>query len=164
MIYYTINKPELRQMIHREISSVADSLHAKGTDGSDMYDSIIDKDKDRPAIDTDIDEALSRLVRRAYDIAVYAPLVVYQEDEQGNPTSEVSHIVNRIEFNVPDFDERNAPAALAILDEYVISYVCAEYFKLHQPALVEAYATQAATQLDTLVAFIRTRKHPITSW
>lgn len=142
-MYYVINKDSLREKVYEEVSRVADEAYSE--DGVSLYDSVILTDKDTPAVERSIDDAVGLLVRRVSDICTYSPLI---ENETVTP---------RLLFNVPDISASNEAAVTDETTRYIVLLVSSELFQSRRSSVVPEYSTRAQTTLDNLVNLLRTR-------
>ena len=157
-MYYVIDNSRLWELIHEETSKVADQAYAD--DGTPLYDSVVLTEKDRSTVERFIDDAVDALVRREFDVTKQAPLPTFSEDD---PRQVVS-VIPRLEFHVPDFDETLASMLDKELDRYITMYACAALYQQRRPSLAPEYTTRTQSSMDKAVAFLKSRKHPVTKW
>lgn len=152
-MYYSIDKERLRALVDEEISKVADEAYSDA--GASLYDSIVLTDKDTAMVDRFIDDAVSLLVRRAFDICKYAPELV--PDGEGG---EMLSPVMRLHFFVPDFDRTMEDSVKAELDRYISLYAVASILQQRRAVLVPEYTDRAKTSQDTAITLLKSRKNP----
>ena len=161
-MYYKIMKEGqpgqqgLRDRIGEEISHVADGAYSDA--GVSLYDSVVLTDKDGAMVDRFIDDAVSMLVRRTFDICKYAPELI--PDGEGG---EMLSPVMRLHFFVPDFDHTMEDNVKTELDRYIVMYSVASILQQRRPALTPEYTDRAKAALDNAVTLLKSRKDPI-SW
>ena len=156
-MYYEIDKTALRGKIEEEVSLAADEAYSE--DGVSLYDAIILTEKDWPAVDRFIDDAVTLFVRREFDVTKYAPRVNYAEG-----TDTIVSVTPRLEFYVPDFDSTMEDAFKAELTRYIVIYAAASVFQQRRAVLAPEYTERAKAAMDSAVALLKFRKHPITTW
>ena len=188
-MYYVIDKSALWDLANEEVSKVADAAYAE--DGTSLYDSIVLTEKDRATMERFMDDAISALVRRAFDICKYSPLVHYVQDvdgsgnplyyvvgENGQPTQEttttetdfpvwtstIASIESRLVFYVPDFDTSMEDAVKEEIDRYVSMYACAALFAQRRASLEPEYTTRTQSAMDKAITLLKSRKHPLAQW
>lgn len=152
-MYYSIDKERLRALVDEEISKVADEAYSDA--GASLYDSIVLTDKDAVMVDRFIEDAVSLLVRRAFDICKYAPELV--PDGEGG---EMLSPVMRLHFFVPDFDRTMEDSVKAELDRYISLYAVASILQQRRAVLVPEYTDRAKTSQDTAITLLKSRKNP----
>jgi hypothetical protein len=157
-MYYVIDKSRLWDMIDEEVSKVADEAYSDT--GTALYDSIVLTEKDRSTIDRFIDDAVSAFVKREFDVTKYAPLAVHSDEDP----REISGVIPRLLFHVPDFDETMAATMDSELDRYIVLFSCNALFQQRRPALVPEYTARTQSSMDKAVALLKYRKHPVTQW
>ena len=155
-MYYSIDKERLRALVDEEISKVADEAYSDA--GVSLYDSVVLTDKDTVMVERFIDDAVSMLVRRAFDICKYSPELI--PDGEGG---EILSPVMRLHFFVPDFDDTMEDNAKAELDRYISLYAVASILQQRRPVLTPEYTDRAKTSLDTAITLLKSRKDPL-SW
>lgn len=146
MLIYVIDKTALWERAFEEISSVADDAYAD--DGTSLYDSIILTDKDKPAVERYIDDAVSAFVRRAYDICKRAT-------ENNVPV---------LQFYVPDFDVTMTDTAKGEITSYLALYAATEMLKSRRAAAVPEFSQRVQSAMDRAVVLLKSRKAPNESW
>lgn len=151
MLTYVIDKTALWERAFEEISSVADDAYAD--DGTSLYDSIILTDKDKPAVERYIDDAVSAFVRRAYDICKPATIEV-----------EAGVTAPGLQFYVPDFDSAMTDTAKAEITNYLGLYAATEMLKSRRAAVVPEFSQRVQSAMDRAVVLLKSRKAPNESW
>lgn len=150
-MYYVIDKSSLWDRICEEVSHAADQAY--GESGDSLYDSVMLTSKDKNLIERYIDDAISALVRREFDICKYSPLI---EDYQP--------VAQRLLFHVPDFDTTMTETAIEQIDRYVSLYSCAALFQQRRVSLVQEYTSMAQAAMDKAVEILKSRKAPNDLW
>lgn len=171
-MYYVIDKRALYSRVDEEVSRVADDAYAD--DGTPLYDTVILTERDKELVDRYLDDAVSALVTRTFDICKYAPLVVYKEDDQGNVTDEIDHIVPRLYFHVPDLDtgmeerldEKGElpPFISEELSRYIALHAANSVFLTRRTGVVPQYTDRVQAAMNKAVALLKSRKAPNAEW
>lgn len=151
-MYYVIDKPALLERVKEEVSRVADEAYTD--DGTALYDSVIVTQKDEDQIDRFIDDAVDALVRRAFDITKYAPLV----------DSETLAVTPRLKFYVPDFDETMEDAVRSELEKYIVLYACSSLFQSRRAGVLPEFQARTQAAMDNAVILLKSRKSPVDTW
>lgn len=157
-MYYVIDKSRLWDLIDEEISKVADDAYSDA--GTSLYDSVVMTEKDRSTVERHIDDAVSAFVKREFDVTKHAPLAFHSDDDE----REITKVIPRLQFYVPDFDETMAEALDSELDRYIVLFACSAMFQQRRPALVPEYTTRTQSAMDKAVSLLKSRKHPVTKW
>lgn len=150
-MYYTIDKATLRDLVGQQVSLVADEAY--GDNGVSLYDSIVLTGKDEPTVERLINEAVSAIVNRCFDICKYQ----YVTD-----TSETSE--ERLFFYVPDLDETMEERIGEELTDFVVLFVSNQIFMTRRPSVVPVFTEQAQAALNRAVTLLKSRKSPIKIW
>lgn len=153
MLYYTIDKTALLESVEEEVSHAADAAY--GENGASLYDSVVITEKDRDNVLRFIDDAVSLLVRRAFDICKYSP-ESYQ-DEYGE--FQLSGRM-RLALYVPDFDETMWDATETEISRYIVLYAAGALFQGRKADLVPEYTRRAQEAQDKAVILLKSRKYP----
>ena len=151
-MYYIIDKDDLYDRIDEEVSRVADESYADN--GQSTYDSIVLTSRDRNMVERFIDDAVTSLVRRAFDICKYSP-----EMDEGTPTGRM-----RLFFYVPDLDETMEDTIKEEISRYITLYSSAMIFESRRVAAVPQYAERITASMDRAVALLKSRKSPTAIW
>lgn len=146
MLTYVIDKTALWERAFEEISSVADEAYAD--DGTSLYDSVILTDKDKPAVERHIDDAVSAFVRRAYDIC-----------KRGTVDTQPA-----LQFYVPDFDDSMADATKKEIGSYLALYAATEMLKSRRASVVPEFSLRVQSAMDRSIVLLKSRKAPNESW
>ena len=162
-MYYIINKSALIEKVKEEVSKVADEAYSE--DGVALYDSVVITEKDIDQVNRFIDDAVSLLVRRAFDITKYAPLVT-TTTSGGSSSTTTTTVTPRLQFYVPDFDLSMTDAVADELDKYITLYVSTALFQSRRASVVPEYTSRTQDAMDTAITLLKSRKSPITtvSW
>lgn len=171
-MYYVIDKEALYGRVDEEVSRVADEAYTD--DGTSLYDTVLLTERDKEMVERYMDDAVSALVTRTFDICKYSPQVVYREDGQGNVTDEIDHIVPRLLFHVPDLDtgmeERTdengelPPFISEELSRYIAYYTANAIFLSRRPGVVPQYADRVQAAMNRAVTLLKSRKAPNARW
>lgn len=152
MLYYTIDKAQILDLVEDEVSHAADEAYSD--DGTPLYDSIVITEKDRSTVKRFIDDGVSLLVKRLFDIAKYAPIV--DLDTFGNPIPKGM----RIAFYVPDYEPSMAEAIDREITRYLVLFSTTALFSTRRAMLVESYTARTQTAMDNAVTLLKSRKKP----
>lgn len=147
---YTVNKTELYNLIDEEVSLVADKAYAE--DGTPLYDGINLTSGDRQTVARYIDDAVSVLIARTYDICK----LIKSAGSEGESTE--------LAFYIPDFDSSLVDAVKSELNRYICLSVCASLFTRRYAAIAPDYAARAQAALGKSVSILKSRKHPYLTW
>ena len=148
---YTIDKSTLYALVNAEVSQVADAAY--GENGMSLYDTVVLTEKDDDVVDALLEDGIRQLVRTTSDIA--------SRVETTSATEPNTTTVDKIAFSVPDFDTTNwGGEATALIDRFIVLYVCAAIFQQRRAALVPEYTNRAQAALDNAVTLLRKRKTP----
>lgn len=188
MLDYILNEQEVLAVIDEEISRAADSAYLE--DGTPLYDSIVNTERDEPTISRLMGDAMRTFASRAYDICKFAPVVVYEQatyngdplyyvvDEEAGPTAAVTttptaypvytnkalSTTNVLQFYVPDFDETMTDMAFSEISRYIALEVVAAFLQQRSAALVPEYSTRSQAALAKAITLLKSRKAPDESW
>lgn len=146
---YTVNKTELYNLIDEEVSLVADKAYAE--DGTPLYDGINLTSGDRQTVERYIDDAVSVLIVRTYDICKLKSAGSEEESTE-------------LDFYIPDFDSSLVDAVKSELNRYICLSVCASLFTQRSAAIAPDYAARAQAALGKAVSMLKSRKHPYITW
>ena len=152
-MFYIIDKAGLLESVEEEISHIADGAY--GEDGSSLYDSIVITEKDRQNVLRFIDDAVSALVRRAFDICKYSPETYQDEAGEWQLSGRM-----RLQFFVPDFDETMWDTTKAEIDRYIVLYAVGSLCQSRKADLVPEYARRTQDAMDKAVILLKSRKYP----
>lgn len=163
-MYYTIYNDELYTPISREVSRAADEAYSDS--GQSLYDSVVLTSRDYSTVDKCIDDAVSALVSRAFDICKYSPEtkeVEAEGDEEGETETVLTGRM-RLHFYVPDMDPSMEDAAKAEISRYIALFVCSKVFATRRPALAQPYLDDAQAALNKAITILKSRKAPQETW
>ena len=147
MLYYDIDISSLYGLVDYEVSMAADQAYSQ--DGASLYDSIVLTEKDRPAVNAYIGDAIRSLSERLFDICRFVP------DTAGD---------GQIQFYVPDFDEKFEGAVDEEITRYIVLSVSARIFQERRVERLQDYDTRAAASLEKAVKMLKSRKSPVEPW
>lgn len=139
---YSITHESLLELIHEEVSRVADFAYAE--DGTSLYDTIAIFDRDAPTIKRMIADASSVVFSRFRDYIV-----------SPSAPSENSEVFN---FYLPDMDPSQVLVATAELNRFLSLQVVSSWLKERYKSEVENYSTRATEALDKAERALFTRK------
>lgn len=151
-MYYIIDKSALLEKVKEEVSKVADDAYTD--DGVSLYDAIIITEKDVDQVNRYLDDAIDLLVRRAFDITKYAPLV----------DADTHAVTPRLLFYVPDFDTTMEDSVKDELDKYLTLSACIALFQSRRAAVLPEFQTRAQAAMDNVVVLLKSRKSPTDIW
>lgn len=160
-MYYVIDYSSLWKLIDEETSRVADKSYTE--QGASQYDLIHLTSQDQNAIRRLIDDSVSKLVARLRDICKYSPLIYYAM-EGGQQTDQITSITPRIQFYVPDMDEKSEEPVREEVTRYIVFYVTASHLGEKSPDRAQQYVDLSAAALDKANLLLRTRKPITESW
>lgn len=150
-MYYTIDKAALHSRIEEEVSHAADQAYSDN--GQSLYDSVVITEKDYDLVDRFIEDAISAIERRAFDIC--KPYT--STDTKGVKT-------RQLYFYVPDFDETMEPEVEKELTECLVMFPCASLFSTRRASIAPQYGERAQLAMDKAVHLLKSRKSPIDIW
>lgn len=156
-MYYIIDKDDLYDRIDEEVSRVADESYTEN--GQSTYDSIVLTSRDRNMVERFIDDAVTALVRRAFDICKYSPETTTDEFGEAQLTGRM-----RLFFYVPDLDETMEDTIKEEISRYITLYSSAMIFESRRVAAVPQYAERITASMDRAVALLKSRKSPTAIW
>lgn len=156
-MYYIIDKESLYDRIDEEVSRVADEAYADS--GDSLYDSIVLTSRDRNLVGRHIDDAVTALVRRAFDIVKYAPEIEMDANNEIHPTGRM-----QLYFYVPDLDETMEGAIKEEISRYIALYAAASIFESRHISVVPQYTERIKASMDRAVTLLKSRKHPVDIW
>ena len=152
MLYYIINRANLRDRIDEEVSHVANEAYSDS--GMSLYDSIILTEKDDEMVGRYIDDALNTFVNLVFDICKY----FYVTDNNENQP------VEQLQFYVPDFDETMEDAMKEEVTKFIVLFVCVSLFQTRRPMVVPQFNDRMQAALTKAVTLLKSRKSPIMLW
>lgn len=152
MLYYSIDKAKILDLVEDEVSKAADEAYSD--DGTPLYDSVVITEKDRRTVRRFIDDGISLLVKRLFDIAKYAPVV--ETDSNGNPAPKGM----RIAFYVPDHEPSVADTIDREITRYLVLFSATSVFSTRRASLVESYTARTQAAMDNAVTLLKSRKKP----
>lgn len=139
---YSIDKDALWDLIDEEVSRVADKAY--GEDGTSLYDSVVLTSRDKNLVNRFIDDAVSAMALRAFDICKSS--------------------IGKLEFFVPDFDTSMEDIVKHEIDRYISMYVCASVLRQRSASVENEYTERTQAALDKAVQLLKSRKHFNALW
>lgn len=136
---YSIDRDALWGLIDEEVSRVADKSY--GEDGASLYDSVVLTSRDKNLVNGFIDDAVSAIALRTYDICKQS-----QDD-------------NKLEFFVPDFDTSMEGIVEHEIDRFISMYVCSSVLRQRSASVENEYTERMQAALDKAVQLLKSRKH-----
>lgn len=188
MLEYILDELEVLSLIDEEVARAADAAYAE--DGTPLYDSIINTDRDAGVIARFVDDAVRDFAARAYDICKYVTSVSYEQatydgsplfyvvDNDNHPTSATTVTptafpvyTNKalstskvLRFFVPDFDVSMQDAAFKEITSYVVLAAVASFLTQRNAAIVPEYSGRAQAALGKAITLLKSRKAPEETW
>lgn len=150
-MYYTIDKEHLYALVEQQVSLVADEAY--GDNGISLYDSIVLTEKDKPTVEGLIDEAISSIVNRCFDICKYHYATNTEEENE-----------EQLYFFVPDLDETMEERIEEELAGFIVLFACNQIFLTRRPSVVPVFTERAQAALNRAVTLLKSRKSPIILW
>lgn len=132
----TITSSEILDLAKGEIARVAASAYTE--DGISMYDAIRPVSRDSALLQSYYDGALAYMNARLKGRAVSGEQVMLPFADSIASETDITPLVNN----------------------FMVSYICAEWFRRKYPVKNEEYAAKATASLEQLVILAKTRKQP----
>lgn len=153
---YTIDNDALYALTDHEVSQAADDAYADG--GVPLYDAVVLTEKDRPAVDRLVADAVNALATRCADICRYSN-ETHADAVSGDPVVGNLQLV----FYVPDMPSSSEAAVEAEITRYIVLHAATGIFQTRRAALVPQYAERVQSAMDKAVTLLRTREQPTRS-
>lgn len=139
---YTIDGSALWDLIDEEVSRVADKAY--GEDGASLYDSVVLTSRDKNLVNGFIDDAVSAIALRAFDICRCSD--------------------SKLEFFVPDFDASMETVVKREIDRFISMYACSSVLRQRDASVENEYTERMQAALDKAVQLLKSRKHFNALW
>lgn len=139
---YSIDRNALWDLVDEEVSRVADKAY--GEDGTSLYDSVVLTSRDKNLVNGFIDDAVSAIALRAFDICKYSN--------------------DKLEFFVPDFDSSMKDVVKHEMDRFISMYACSSVLRQRSASVEAEYTERMQAALDKAVQLLKSRKHFNTLW
>ena len=141
---YYVDRDALYSLIDEEVSYAADEAYDEN--GSSLYDAIVLTKKDKRLVSKYIDDALSAIVKRMWDICKYK-------------VTTSNNVVNTyLVFNLPDIPTENETLFRAEIGRVISLYAITEIYKSRRPALLAEYQARTAESLEKANLIARMRE------
>lgn len=141
---YYVDRDALFSLIDEEVSYAADEAYDEN--GSSLYDAIVLTKKDKRLVSKYIDDALSAIVKRMWDICKY------------KVTTSNNVVSTYLVFNLPDIPRENETLFRAEIGRVISLYAITEIYKSRRPALLAEYQARTAESLEKANLIARTRE------